>query len=156
IRGDSTFVGPGDIYVQAAVAGSEPTQLTNDGRQKMSPAFSPDALRVAYTVVPESGVWETWLAPVLRGVSKPQTKRLLENAAALTWIPNTTPARVLYSFFRAENIHMAVASASEGGLDVRPVYVPPSLSGMAHRSAISPDGRWVLIVEMLGSWQPCR
>jgi serine/threonine protein kinase len=156
IRGDSTFVGPGDIYVQPSASGKEPTQLTNDNRQKMSPAFSPDGSRVAYTVVPESGVWETWLAPVLKGVSERQTRRFLENAEGLSWIPNATPPRVLYSFFPGENIHMTVASASEGGLDVRSVYVPPNLAGMAHRSAISPDGKWVLIVEMLNGWRPCQ
>jgi Tol biopolymer transport system component len=156
IRGDSTFVGPGEIYVQQAAVGMEPTQLTNDGRQKMSPAFSPDASHVAYTVALESSRWETWEAPVFRGVSGPQTRRLLENAEGLTWIPSAMPARVLYSFLSGESIHMAVASASEGGLDVRRVYVPPNVSGMAHRSAISPDGKWVLIVEMLSGWQPCQ
>jgi serine/threonine protein kinase/Tol biopolymer transport system component len=156
IRGDSTFVGPGEVYVQPAVRGAEPTQLTSDGRQKMSPAFSPDGSRVAYTAVMESSLWDTWEAPLLRGVSEPQPRRLVGNAAGLTWIPNTTPARVLYSFLTGENIHMGVVSASEGGLDVRHVYVPPNVSGMAHRSAMSPDGKWVLIVEMLRGWEPCK
>ena len=156
IRGDSTFVGPGEVYVQPAVPGQEPRQLTNDGRQKMSPAFSPDGSRVAYTTVVESSLWDTWETPVLGGISGPQPSRLLENAAALTWIPKTTPARVLYSFLTRENIHMAVASASEGGLDVRQVYAPRDVRGMAHRSALSPDGKWLLIVQMLTGWQPCQ
>jgi Tol biopolymer transport system component len=155
IRGDSTFVGPGEVYVQPAVPGQEPTQLTNDGHQKMSPAFSPDGSRVAFTAIMESSLWETWEAPVLRGSSGTE-RRLLENSGGLTWIPNTTPAQVLYSFLTGENIHMAVAAASEGGLGVRTVYVPPKVSGMAHRSAVSPDGQWVLIVEMLSGWQPCQ
>jgi serine/threonine protein kinase/Tol biopolymer transport system component len=156
IRGDSTFVGPGEVYVQPAARGGEPAQLTNDGRQKMSPAFSPDGSRVAYTEVMDSSLWDTWESPLLSGVSEPKTRHLLANAEGLTWIPNTTPARVLYSFLTGESIHMVVASASEGGLDVHTVYVPSYKSGMAHRSAMSPDGKWVLIVEMLGGWQPCR
>ena len=156
IRGDSTFVGPGEVYVQPAARGGEPTQLTNDGRQKMSPAFSPDGSRVAYTEIMESSLWDTWEAPLLRGVSEAKPRHLLGNAAGLTWIPNTMPARVLYSFLTGESIHMNVASASEGGLDVRTVYSPSNKSGMAHRSAMSPDGKWVLIVEMLSGWQPCR
>jgi hypothetical protein len=27
---------------------------------------------------------------------------------------------------------------------------------MAHRSSLSPDGRWVLVVEMGSGWYPCR
>jgi eukaryotic-like serine/threonine-protein kinase len=35
--------------------------------------------------------------------------------------------------------------------------VPPRERGMAHRSAISPDHKWVLVVEMdNGGWLPCR
>src|SRR5262249_37143300 len=36
-------------------------------------------------------------------------------------------------------------------------YLPPGDGGMAHRSALSPDGKWVLVVEMDGAgWLPCR
>jgi len=37
------------------------------------------------------------------------------------------------------------------------VYAPPPPHGMAHRSYRSPDGRWMLAVEMdIHSWLPCR
>jgi serine/threonine protein kinase len=48
VRGDSTFFGPGQIYVKILPDG-EPVQLTHDSLDKMSPAFSPDGARVAYT-----------------------------------------------------------------------------------------------------------
>jgi eukaryotic-like serine/threonine-protein kinase len=37
------------------------------------------------------------------------------------------------------------------------VYVPERTSDMAHRSNVSPDGKWALVVEMAnGRWIPCR
>ena len=49
IRGESTFIGPGQIYVKLLPDG-EPVQLTNDNLLKMSPRFSPDGARIAYSV----------------------------------------------------------------------------------------------------------
>src|ERR1019366_6736865 len=48
IRGNSTFYGPGQVYVKILPDG-EPVQLTHDTIEKMSPAFSPDGSRIAYT-----------------------------------------------------------------------------------------------------------
>jgi Tol biopolymer transport system component len=152
IRGDSTFVGPGEIYVQILPNG-EPVQLTHDEAQKMSPVFSPDGSRIAYTVANESSDWSTWTIPSLGGTPRP----LLTNAEGLTWIPSTaSPSRVLFSELTGESIHMVVSTATESRLAPRRVYVPPVLNGMAHRSALSPDGRSVLVVEMVSGWQPCR
>jgi serine/threonine protein kinase len=58
IRGDSTFVGLGEIYAQL-LPGGDPVQLTHDGVQKMSPVFSPDGSRIAYTVINETADWNT-------------------------------------------------------------------------------------------------
>jgi len=53
---------------------------------------------------------------------------------------------------------MAVVTTDEGRGQAREVYDPPGERGMAHHSYLSPDGRWVLIVEMLnqGLFVPCR
>ena len=48
IRGPSTFVSPGQLYVKLLPDG-EPVALTNDTLPKMSPVFSPDGSRIAYT-----------------------------------------------------------------------------------------------------------
>jgi len=48
IRGLTTFIGPGQVYVKMLPSG-DPVQLTHDDVQKMSPAFSPDGSRIAYT-----------------------------------------------------------------------------------------------------------
>ena len=45
-------------------------------------------------------------------------------------------------------IHMAVVTTDQGRGENRDVYVPSSDRAMAHHSYLSPDGKWVLIVEM--------
>jgi len=151
IRGDSTFVGPGEIYVQLLPNG-EPKPLTNDKVQKISPVFSPDGSRIAYGTVNESSDWDVWTVPALGG----PPRRLLTNASGLTWIrSDPSQRRVLFSELSGEGIHMVITTATEGRLEARRVYSPPG-DGMAHRTALSPDGQWVLVVEMGGGWLPCR
>ena len=153
IRGDSTFVARGEIYVQL-LPGGEPVRLTNDGLQKMSPVFSPDGSRIAYTAMGKSmSDWEMWTVPVLGG----QPRQWLLNASGLTWMPSSgAAARVLFSELTGEGHHMALTSTTEGRLDPRRMYMPSETTGMAHRSVVSPDGRWALVVEMDFAWQPCR
>jgi Tol biopolymer transport system component len=53
---------------------------------------------------------------------------------------------------------MAVVTTDERRGQARDVYIPPTERGMAHHSYLSPDGRWVIIVEMNSLTQiiPCR
>ena len=53
---------------------------------------------------------------------------------------------------------MAVVTSDESRFGQRDVYVPPDEPDMAHRSYLSPDGKWVLLVEMDIDhlWEPCR
>jgi serine/threonine protein kinase len=144
IRGPDTFVGPGQIYVKLLPDG-DPVQLTDDTRYKMSPVFSPDGSRIAYTSTP----WDTWIVPVLGG--KPSL--WLPNASGLTWIDRE---HVLFSEIK-KGIHMALVTATESRAEARDIYVPPTEQGMAHRSYLSPDRKWVIAVEMdASSWLPCR
>ena len=149
IRGDSTFVGHGEIYVKLVPDG-EPVQLTHDGLAKMGPlAFSPDGSRIAYTV----GVADSWTVPVLGGASS-------------HWLTVGTPSwiatgggqpRIMFSAGTGEGVHMGIFTATESRADQRQVYLPNDVTGMAHRSYLSPDGRSVLAVEMdISSWLPCR
>ena len=150
IRGESTFVGAGNVYVKFLPDG-EPVQLTRDDSPKMGPlTFSPDGSRIAYTV----GVHDTWIVPVLGG----EPSRMLVNASGLTWI-NTAggPRRILFSKLTGEGLHMGIFTATESRAEERMVYLPADINGMAHRSALSPDQKWVLLAEMdLGGWLPCR
>ena len=145
IRGPETFFGRGEIYVKM-LPGGEPVQLTHDGRAKMSPVFSPDGSRIAYTVVPS---FDTWVVPVLGG----EPRQMLPNASGLTWIDGQ---HLMFSETKG-GMHMAVVTSTESRSEARDVYVPPRERGMAHRSYLSPDGKWVLLVEMdNGGWLPCR
>jgi Tol biopolymer transport system component len=149
IRGTSSFFGTGQIYVKILPDG-QPVQLTNDKLLKMSPVFSPDGTRIAYTALDAQYHWDTWMVPVLGG----EPREWLKNASGLTW---TGPHQVLFSEIR-KYPHMAIVAAAESRLGQRDVYVPPHDHGMAHRSYLSPDGKWVLLVEMDHDhvWVPCR
>ena len=147
IRGESTFLGPGQIYVKLLPDG-EPLQLTDTNRDKMSPKFSPDGARLTYTQVGASG-FETWVVPVLGG--KPRF--LLANAEGLTWIRGG----VLFSEMTGRGQQMGIVTSQESRTAQRTVYMPPEESGMAHRAYLSPDGKQMLVVEMkFGKWLPCR
>ncbi len=160
IRGESTFFGPGQIYVKLLPDG-EPVRLTDDDFNKMSPKFSPDGARIGYSTAIQSSTggvaddttMDTWVVPVLGG----QPRRLLSNAEGLTWFRDGAgQPRVLFSELTGQDFQMSIASSTESRTDQRTVYMPPK-TGMAHRSALSPDRAWVLVVEMdAGAWLPCR
>jgi Tol biopolymer transport system component len=147
VRGVSTFVDAGEVYVKILPSG-EPVQLTHDNLPKMGPVFSPDGSRIAYTAMTGFN-WDTWVVPVLAG----QPERWLPNASGLVW---TSPQHVMFSEIKSGE-HMALVTATESRGESRDVYVPPDSRGMAHRSYLSPDGKWALVVEMdNGEWIPCR
>ena len=156
IRGDNSFLPLGelnslfplgDIYVKL-LAGGEPVQLTHDSTTKLAPSFSPDNSQIAYGIVIP---FDTWEVPVLGG----EPHMLLPNASSLTWIEGGR--RLLFSEIK-EGLHMAVVTTDEGRGNSRDVYVPTGERSMAHLSYLSPDGRWVLVVEMgsRGEILPCR
>ncbi len=152
IRGISSFQGPGQIYVKSLPDG-EPQKLTQDGLNKMSPVFSPDGSRIAYTTVDDSNEWDTWEVPVQGG----QPRKWLPNASGLVWLDQHN---VLFSekVRDSRGNHMKVVAAAESRAGSRDLYVPLPKGAMAHRSFPSPDGRWVVVVEMddRGDWLPCR
>jgi serine/threonine protein kinase len=156
IRGPNTFFSPGQIYVKLLPDG-EPVPLTNDDFLKMSPKFSPDGTRIAYATGNSTGAaafsMDTWILPVLGG----QPQRLLTNAEGLTWFQDGAgQPRVLFSELTGQDDQMSIVSSTESRAGQRNVYVP-SKTGMAHRSHLSPDRKWVIVVEMdQGSWLPCR
>jgi Tol biopolymer transport system component len=150
IRGDSSFVGQGQIYVKMLPDG-DPVQLTHDKVPKSMPAFSPDGTRIAYTTYLDREFgWDTWSVPVLGG----EPERWLKNASGLVW---TGPGNVLFSEIKM-GLHMGIVAADENRAGARSVYMPAGESCMAHRSYLSPDRKSVLLVEMDDdhTWLPCR
>jgi serine/threonine protein kinase len=143
LRGNDTFTTVGQVYVMLLPRGN-PVRLTNDSSAKMSPIFSPDGAYIAYTVP-----WDTWTVPVLGG----QPRLWLPNASGLTW---QDVDHLMFSQITEGN-HMEVVHSDLSRAHVLPIYTPKSLSGMVHRSYLSPDRRWVIAVEMTGSlWDRCR
>lgn len=149
LRGADPFLTTGQLYVKLLPSG-HPVQLTHDGTVKLAPVFTPDGSKIAYTAIDENGNWNTVTVPVLGG--EPQL--FLPNTENLHWIGE---GRVLFSEIK-QGLHMALETASESRSGERDIYVPPSTRGMAHFSALSPDGSQVLLTEM-GSgaeFLPCR
>lgn len=149
IRGPVTFYTPGQIYVKMLPDG-EPKQLTRDNERKMSPVFSPDGSRIAYTAVVPPFNWDTWTVSVLGG----EPRLWLPNASGLVWLDKQ---KLLFSEIKA-GLHMAAVTAEESRAGARDLYVPPRDTGMIHRSYVSPDRRSVLLVEMIQgpAFGPCR
>ena len=149
-RGEDGFLSSGQIYIKLLPNG-ESVRLTNDANRKYAPVFTPDGSRIAYSVVNGSGGWDTWTVPVLGG----QPTQLLPNATGLTWI---TDQRILFAEIKTA-LHMGIVTATESRADRREIYFPPNERAMAHYAYASPDGKWVLVVEMDQSHafhQPCR
>lgn len=147
IRGSDSFMGRGQIYVKLLPSG-EPVQLTNDDAMKLAPSFSPDGSRIVYSIIEP---WDTWEVSVLGG----DPHLLLPNSSSLTWIEQGK--RLLFSEMR-EGLHLVLVTTDEDRGNSRDVYVPPGKRSMVHHSYLSPDGRWVLMVEMdsQGKILPCR
>jgi len=147
IRGSDSFMGRGQIYVKLLPSG-EPVQLTNDDAEKLAPSFSPDGSRIVYSIIEP---WDTWEVSALGG----DPHLLLPNSSSLTWIEQGK--RLLFSEMR-EGLHLVLVTTDEDRGNSRDVYVPAGKRSMAHHSYLSPDGRWVLVVEMdsQGEIVPCR
>jgi serine/threonine protein kinase len=146
LRGPSTFAGKSEVYLRM-LPGGDPVALTHDGTSKMSPAFSPDGSQIAYTIPSR---WDTWILPTLGG----EPHLLLPNTSGLTWIK---PRQLLFSELR-EGRHMVLATSEENRSGERVIFPPPGKGSMAHRSYLSPDGKWLLAVWMSteGGWESCR
>ena len=113
VRGDDTFIAPGQIYVKQLPDG-DPVQLTHDDLPKMSPAFSPDGSRIAYTV----GGWHTWVVSVVSG----QPRQWLTNASGLVWLDKES---LMFSEVRKEeDIHMGIVTSGEARAGARQLYLP--------------------------------
>jgi len=138
----------GQIWVKFLPDG-DPKQLTSQNPRKDTLAFSPDGSRIFYTAVADQFRWDTWSVPVLGG----EPRLFLPNATGLSWLGSD---QLLFSEMQI-GIHMGLVTSNQSRTERRDIYWPPTEAGMVHRSALSPDGKWLLMVEMDGvGWLPCR
>jgi DNA-binding winged helix-turn-helix (wHTH) protein/Tol biopolymer transport system component len=145
---EPSFPIQGEVFVKR-LPSSEAVQVTHDGLPKYGVAFSADGSEITYTLA-TSRQWNTMAVSLHGG----EPRLVLSNAAGLSWLD---AHRVLFSEFLA-GIHMGLVTSTDARADLRRIYVPAHERGMAHIGSRSPDGRWVLVVEMGpdGAWQPCR
>ena len=148
IRGSSSFLTADQVYVKVLPNG-EAKRLTDDPRLKYGLAFTPDGTQVAYAVL-QPPSWSTYTVSVLGGDSH----LFLNNAAGLTWLDQH---QLLFSRIRSGQ-HMGIVTGTTIGPEFRERYFPRHERAMAHYSAVSPDHRAALVVEMdeNGQWAPCR
>ncbi|MFL6300603.1 MAG: protein kinase domain-containing protein [Terriglobales bacterium] len=153
LRSAGTFglsASAGQVWIKTLPEG-QPYQLTDSQFRKQTLDFSPDGTRLYFTQVEGPFAWNTYELPLL-GAREP--KLWMPNASGLHWIGND---RLLFSQI-ATGVHMQLVTSNLSRSDLRDVYVPSDHRyGMAHRSALSPDGKWVLLVEMDDQWwRRCR
>jgi len=153
LRGPGGFgnsTNTGQVWIKS-LPDAQPFQLTKTALRKQTINFSPDSSRVYFTQIEGPFAWNTYELPLLGGQ---EPKLFMANATGLGWIGSN---RLLFSTIRT-GIHMMLSTSNTSRSDERDIYVPPDpMHGMVHRSALSPDGKWVLLVEMDSAWwQRCR
>jgi eukaryotic-like serine/threonine-protein kinase len=153
LRGPDSFgnsANTGQVWFKSLPDG-EPLQLAKTGLRKQTINFSEDGGRLYFTQIEGPFAWNTYELPLLGGQ---EPKLFMANATGLSWIGRD---RVLFSTI-SRGVHMKLATSNASRTDERDVYVPADhIQGMVHRSALSPDGKWVLLVEMDSQWwRRCR
>jgi len=153
LRGPGSFgssTNTGQIWLKSLPDG-EPFQITKTAFRKQTINFSQDGGRVYFTQIEGPFTWNTYELPLLGGQ---EPKLFMTNATGLSWVGSD---RLLFSTIRT-GAHMKLSTSNTSRTDERDIYVPPDhMGGMVHRSALSPDGKWVLLVEMDSAWwNQCR
>jgi eukaryotic-like serine/threonine-protein kinase len=153
LRGPGSFGGSantGQVWFKSLSDG-ETFQLTKTAFRKQTINFSQDSSRVYFTQIEGPFAWNTYELPLLGGQ---EPKLFMANATGLSWIGGD---HVLFSTI-GTGIHMKLSTSNASRTDERDIYVPADhANGMVHRSSLSPDGKWVLLVEMDSEWwRQCR
>jgi eukaryotic-like serine/threonine-protein kinase len=153
LRGPGGFgnsMNSGQVWFKSLPEG-EPFQLTKTPFRKQTISFSQDSSRLYFTQIEGQFAWNTYELPLLGGQ---EPKLFMANATGLSWIASD---RVMFSTI-GTGIHMKLSTSNASRADERDIYIPAdSIHGMVHRSALSPNGKWVLLVEMDSTWwKRCR
>ena len=147
-RSGTPFGTAGQIWLKLLPDG-EPVQLTHDPSYKYGISFFTGGDRIAYTVFPRPPhLFETYTVSSFGGDSE----LFLPNSAGLSWLRD---GHLLFSQIKS-GIHMGIVTSKQDRSDLREIYFPAHERGMAHYSYLSPDKKWVLLVEMVDVFHRCR
>jgi len=153
LRGPGSFgnsTNTGQVWLKSLPDG-EPFPITKTPIRKQTINFSQDGRQVYFTQIEGPFAWNTYELPLLGGQ---EAKLFMANATGLSWIGGD---HILFSAIRT-GIHMKLSTSNASRTEERDIYVPADhMQGMVHRSALSPDGKWVLVAEMDSAWwRRCR
>jgi len=140
----------GQVWFKSLPHG-EPFPLTKSVPRKQTINFSEDGSRLYFTQIEGPFAWNTYELSLLGGQ---EPKLFMANATGLSWVGSD---RLLFSTI-STGVHMKLATSNVSRTDERDVYAPADhMQGMVHRSTLSPDRKWVLLVEMDSQWwRRCR
>ena len=146
--------GRADLYVGRS-GGGKRVRLTNDLAREMSPMFSPDGERIAFTRIdPQTRATEVWMIPALGG----QAIRILTGAAEPAWSPDGT--RIAF-ISRRETQPEALATAAADGTDIHTVLQSDGNLAFRHPSCLltvlrSPLWRARAELREKSGWYRCK
>ena len=138
----------GHVYVKLLPSGP-PVQLTREASRRTIPLFSPDDSRIVYTTSFPPLKWDSWQVPVLGGHRRRFCRMHPRSPGSTTGDSCTRRSWRAFTWgWRPPR-----RAAPSIGMSI----FPSREDGMAHRSASSPDGKSLLVVEMNGgTFLPCR
>jgi Tol biopolymer transport system component/DNA-binding winged helix-turn-helix (wHTH) protein len=121
--------GQSDLWV-GLPGGGNLVRVTNDPNIKARPRWSPDASKLVYARLNESGLWDSWIVPALGGPAR----LLIANAADPAWSPDGR------SLAYANLTTGAIWMCDPDGRNARPLTAPDA--DVRHRQpAFARDGR---------------
>jgi Tol biopolymer transport system component/DNA-binding winged helix-turn-helix (wHTH) protein len=126
--------GHSDLWV-GLPGGGNLVRVTNDPNVKARPRWSPDASKLLYARLNESGLWDSWVVPALGGPARVLTT----NAADPTWFPDGRS--IAYANLSTGAIWMCDAD----GRNAR-AFTTPDPDVRHRQPAFSRDGRLLAFV----------
>ncbi|MCE5309571.1 MAG: winged helix-turn-helix domain-containing protein [Acidobacteriales bacterium] len=137
-----------EIYRRSVTSASDEIQITNDGKQNIEPAWSPDGRQIAYHSVSQHGIW---LVPVSGGTPR----RLTSFGSAPAWSPDgqrvafrsTEPVSFAWGDLGGAGPSTLWTVASDGS-QLREVTTLNNPPGQQAMPVWNPDGKQLVFVAM--------
>ena len=148
-RSSSAFGTTSDIWLKLLPNG-EPVQVTHDPHLEIRHRVL--SRRRSHRVHRSSRMSPAFFRPTSSPRSAAIPNCFCRIRRGLSWLDD---GHLLFSQIKT-GIHMGVVTSKPDRSDLREIYFPAHERGMAHYSYLSPDKKWVLLVEMIDEFRPCR